>query len=291
MYIKKCKWCDQDIEVEKQPLFALHVANCKSNPNLDRLKKETSLRFKGVLKSERITVEKKCPRCGDQFEVISTESLIRRNKVKNYCSDECARARIHTVESKRKISESLIKGNYVPANKGRRSNSLKYKFSCIKCGKEGIDSKYRKNRKYHKECWLSISGGIKKGSSRGKCGWYKGYWCDSSYELAFIIYNLDHGIKFERNKMGFRYEFEGEFKLFYPDFIINGDYVEIKNYKSDLTDAKICNFPHKIDVVYKTDITKYTNYVIDKYGKDFIKLYEQKTMEYQQQYQQINQSD
>ena len=48
-------------------------------------------------------------------------------------------------------------------------------------------------------CWLKCSGGIKKGSSRGKCGWYNGYWCDSSYELAWIIYQLEFNINFKRN--------------------------------------------------------------------------------------------
>ena len=26
----------------------------------------------------------------------------------------------------------------------------------------------------------------------GKHGWYKEYWCDSSWELAYVIYNLDY---------------------------------------------------------------------------------------------------
>jgi hypothetical protein len=166
------------------------------------------------------------------------------------------------------------KGVKYSYRKGIKCKNRENKFICLRCGQDGIDFSYRKNRKYHTDCWKISSGGIRHGSSRGRCGWYKGYWCDSSYELAFIIYNLDHDIKFKRNREGFRYEFKGVSKLFYPDFILDGDYVEIKNYKSDLTDAKICNFPHKIDVIYKNDIVKYTNYVIDKYGKDFIKLYE-----------------
>ena len=102
--------------------------------------------------------------------------------------------------------------------------------------------KWNKNQQYHKECWLKISGGIKEGSSRGKCGWYKKYWCDSSYELAYLIWNLDNNISLERNKEGFEYIYNGKKHLFYPDFIVNGRYVEIKNYKSDLTDAKLNYF-------------------------------------------------
>ena len=50
--------------------------------------------------------------------------------------------------------------------------------------------------------------------------------------------------------------------------------VEIKNYKSELTDDKIEHFPHKIEVIYKEEMKeKYLPYVISKYGKNFISLY------------------
>ena len=39
-------------------------------------------------------------------------------------------------------------------------------------------------------------GGKRHGSGRGKKGWYKGYYCDSTWELAWVIYQLDHGVKF-----------------------------------------------------------------------------------------------
>jgi len=82
-------------------------------------------------------------------------------------------------------------------------------------------------------------GGIRKGAGRGKSGWYKGYWCDSSWELAYVIYNLDHNIKFERNKLGFEYIYENKTHKYYPDFILeDGTYIEIKGYETDLTEIK-----------------------------------------------------
>ena len=54
----------------------------------------------------------------------------------------------------------------------------------------------------------------------------------------------------------------------------DNSYVEVKNYKSELTDVKIKAFPFKIDVLYKEDMKKeILPYVINKYGKDFVKLY------------------
>jgi hypothetical protein len=92
--------------------------------------------------------------------------------------------------------------------------------------------------------------------------------------LAFLIYCLENDIKIERNREGFEYVFENKKHLFYPDFIIDGKYVEIKNFESDLTDAKILYFPHEIKVYYRQTIQSYLNYVRDKYGKKFISLYE-----------------
>lgn len=123
---------------------------------------------------------------------------------------------------------------------------------------------------------LKKNGGYRKGSGRGKQGLYKGYWCDSSWELAFVIYNLEHDIKFVRNTKKFSYEFEGKKKNYIPDFIMeDGTYVEIKGYDNGLTQAKISFFPHKIKLIAgKKQIKLYLDYVESKYGKDFIKLYE-----------------
>jgi hypothetical protein len=270
MYIKECKWCKNIIEVEKQPLFALHVANCKNNPNLEIRKKNYSIKFKGILKVERIKLNKICSNCSKEFEVTATESEIKRNRVKNFCSRSCANVREISEKTKKKISNSLTG----TTQKNRREINNNVEFICLKCGEIGIDKNYNKKRMYHKDCWIKISGGIKNGSSRGKSGWYKGFWCDSSYELAYLIYCLDNNIKIERNKKGFKYTFKNKDHLFYPDFIVNGEYVEIKNYRSEMTDSKIESFPYDIEVYYKEEMQKYLSYLIEKYGKNFISLYE-----------------
>ena len=269
MYEKVCKWCDVLITVEKQQSFASHVAGCSMNPKVEERYKRNSERFKGVLKVERIEIVKECPKCKETFKVIATESEIRRNKVRVFCSRKCSNGRIHSEQTKEKMS--LASTGIVPYNKGIKKIK---KFTCIKCGKEGIIKKYNNKQKYHSECWRLSSGGIRHGSSRGKSGWYKGYWCDSSYELAYLIYNLDNSILIERNKNGFEYTHNDEKHLFYPDFIIDGKYIEIKNYKSELTDSKISQFPYDIEIYYKEEMKPFIEYVKNKYGKDFIRLYE-----------------
>ena len=118
------------------------------------------------------------------------------------------------------------------------------------------------------------TGGIRKGGGRGKKGWYKEYWCDSSWELAWVIYSIEHNIKFERNKEGFEYTFQNEKHKYYPDFILeSGEYIEIKGYLTEQVKEKIKQFPYKLNVLGKNDIEKYILYAKEKYGNDFIKLY------------------
>ena len=119
------------------------------------------------------------------------------------------------------------------------------------------------------------TGGIRIGGGRGKKGWYKNYWCDSSWELAWVIYNLEHNIKFERNNRGFEYIFDNEKHKFFPDFKLdNGEYIEIKGYITNQVKEKIKQFPYKIKILEKNEIKVFIDYVTSKYGNDFIKLYE-----------------
>lgn len=121
-------------------------------------------------------------------------------------------------------------------------------------------------------------GGLRVGGGRGKKGWYKGIWCDSSWELAWVIYQLDHNIPFKRNTEGFEYEYLGEKRKYYPDFILLNDsvYVEIKGYHNNRFSAKLSYFKHTIVVLDKISIKPYLDYVIDKYGFNFIELYEER---------------
>lgn len=119
------------------------------------------------------------------------------------------------------------------------------------------------------------AGGYRKGSGRGKSGWYQGYWCDSSWELAFVIYNLEHNIPFARNTEGFEYEFEDIKHKYYPDFMMeDGSYIEIKGYETEQTLAKYIAFPYKLLVLKLKDLKNIFGYVNEKYGNDFIRLYE-----------------
>ena len=110
-----------------------------------------------------------------------------------------------------------------------------------------------------------------------KYGTYQGYHCDSSWELAFVMYCLDHDLDIERNTEGFPYTYNGEEHLYFPDFIVNNIYIEIKNYNTDEVEAKRQQFPDDkmLEIIFKPDIKPYLDYATKTYGKDFAMMYDQ----------------
>lgn len=116
-------------------------------------------------------------------------------------------------------------------------------------------------------------GGYVRGSGRGKKGWYQNFFCDSSWELAYVIYCLDHNISIKRNTEKRKYEWNGKIKNYIPDFIVNNELVEIKGFKTNEWMAKLQANPD-IKVLYEPDLQTIIKYVVDKYGKDYVKLYE-----------------
>lgn len=122
------------------------------------------------------------------------------------------------------------------------------------------------------------AGGLRKGSGRGKKGKYKGFYCDSTWELAFVIYHLDEEIDIKRNTSGFRYEYKSKERTYYPDFIVNNIYYEIKgrrNYMDldEQTKLKVDTFSEVV-ILYESEMKFYLDYVRVKYGIDFKYLYE-----------------
>lgn len=117
------------------------------------------------------------------------------------------------------------------------------------------------------------AGGIRKGSGRGKKGWYKGYFCDSTYELVYVIYNLDHNISFKRADISYTYTYNNQEHLYYPDFELkDGTLVEIKGYMTGQTYAKINAVKdRKLIVLQEKDLEYAFNYVKENYEYDELK--------------------
>jgi hypothetical protein len=124
------------------------------------------------------------------------------------------------------------------------------------------------------------TGGARPNSGSYKRGWYKEFYCGSSWELAYLIYCLEHNIEIKRCDEYFEYILNDDIYKYYPDFIINNNkYIEVKGkrWRPDKVQAKIDQFPlnKKLIIIEGYDGIKfYLNYVNKKYGTDFVKLYD-----------------
>ena len=286
--------CECGREFTNSQSFNGHKSHCevhqiKKYGSLEFVKKTTSLRKKSSDKSRTenakkrkeinlqkwINEEHKCEICGKKMKVKYGSG--------RFCSAQCSHKRKLSEKSKTKISIQM-KNYYLEKNGLFNDPTKRYKYKCSVCKKPlriNPKTKMCADCLYHSpEGKLKMkeinknSGGLRKGSGIGKHGWYKGYYCDSTWELAYVIYNIEHNISFVRNTKGFDYIYKNKIRKYFPDFIQDDIYIEIKGYNSKIWEAKKKCFPYKLTVLTKKEIQPYLDYVISKYGKDFYKLYE-----------------
>jgi hypothetical protein len=203
-----------------------------------------------------------------------------------FCSRACANARARSEETKRKIRESVeiynesagkvVWSKVQPTqcklcnNDLPKGNSSGYCHSCSTKRPE-VREKISKANK-------GKTGGFRNYGGNGKSGIYKGFLCQSSWELAWLIYQLDNGVNVQRNKEYFEYIVNGTQKKYYPDFVVDGVYYEIKGKRFAGFDEKLACFPKdKVLVLVegKTAIKPYIDYCTEKYG-DFCSLYDRR---------------
>ena len=155
-----------------------------------------------------------CPACNRVFLVTSHLRTLKRK----YCSRECYDGPKGTQYNL--STESLI-------HKKRVLSEI---------AKKNINGNY---------------GGYKPNGGRGRKGWYRGIFCDSSWELAYVIWCLDHNKIIKRCIEKFQYTYNGKIYNYLPDFVVDQKYTEIKGYKTAQWQAKLTQFPHEIDVLYQ----------------------------------------
>lgn len=211
----------------------------------------------------------KCPHCSKEFSYMGISTHIWRmhgNGVNHV-----------TPAFFKKGNKSWNKGLTVNSDDRVRRN----RDTLIDRYKSGEIVAYIKGKKHKPETIQKLkqnAGGVRKGAGRGKSGWYSGYWCDSTWELAWVIYHLDHNITFIRNTVAFPYEWKNESHLYYPDFVYDdGTLIEIKGYITDHTKAKFNSVksPYILKILTKHEIQPYLDYVTKKYnGINLITLYD-----------------
>lgn len=123
-------------------------------------------------------------------------------------------------------------------------------------------------------------GGYENGckGGHGKRGYYRGFYCMSSWELAFVYYHLSQQHPIEQCREHFEYFLDGKKRTYTPDFKIDGVYYEIKNYMRPDTQSKIDQFSKDKKLVLilgENENKKYIDFITEREGPDFCKrLYE-----------------
>lgn len=264
----KCKICGKEFEVQQAQashIFHAHSSEERKNEARKKLSKTNTLK--------KIKVKKQCPKCDKEFElerIIKKDGTIKIPKFeKAYCSRNCANGHKHTEEWNKKISKGLkiereLRFCKTCGKKISHKNKYDYCGNCFRKSKEcsSIMSKATKGK----------TGGYNEGSVKNyKSGRYDGIWFDSSWELAYYLYNKENSVNIIRCDENFPYVYEGVKRKYHPDFIIDDTYIEIKGYEQPETDAKIRDFPHKLEIIRRDDIERILEYVENKYGKEFWK--------------------
>lgn len=233
------------------------------------------------------TILKNCSKCSNIFDAYSKWGI------KKFCSRKCSNSRKKTEEQKNKISQSVKNSpKSILARKNQKEKLIRISKICPVCQTNFLILPSNIKKIYcSRFCYLNDSehkyrsqttGGYRPGSGRAKTGYYKGIYCGSTYELVWVIYQLDHCINFERFP-GF---LEKDGVKYYPDFLQNGNIVEIKGYESKESVSKKTavaeSFGYSVLVLRKDDLKYCFDWVKKNYNyENLIELYDGYKPKYQ----------
>jgi hypothetical protein len=242
-------------------------------------------------KRPQIFIDKKCLNCSKTFPI---SNFSKKDHLKKFCSRSCGitfnnKKRIRTDESKNKTRKTVLNRIKKIGIWGAMKPEIPIlEKKCIQCSKNFLPhkkQKYRKTcstfcyKKYRIKNMPKGLGGYREGSGRSKHGYYKGIYCGSTYELCWVIYNLDHNIKFSR----FSSFLEKDGLKYYPDFLLNDKktIIETKGYESEESvkrKTKLAEFfGYDVKVLRKDDLKHIFEYVKQKYKtSNFALLYDKK---------------
>lgn len=203
------------------------------------------------------------------------------NKVTNnpkFCSHSCSASFYNKIRQNDKEYQAKL-SNILKTSPNVKRAAIETRY-CM-CGNSFECKSYKKKRFCSQACINKYitkpksPGGYRPGSGRSKSGYYKGIYCGSTYELCWVIYNLDHNIPFDRFN-GFLTD--GKLKYF-PDFILSDNtIIEIKGYHTKDVDNKTnlaISLGYNIKVLYKKDLKYMFDYVKKQYETNkFYELYE-----------------
>lgn len=227
---------------------------------------EAAARKREQRRQEYARAPRRCRRCGDPIQWRHRENV--------FCGHSCAAsttnaARTRSQESRNKTRVTL---------KGRRCDGRpvipRETRRCKMCG-EPFESKVSVSKRYCSQPCRNraperrrAGGGERLKSSWSKKGHYKGIFCGSTWELAYLAHCLDNGADIQRCRRSFYYDGQHRYT---PDFVVNGKFVEIKGYVADedLLLAKlnaVRDAGEQIELVRRSEMEPHLRYARSVFG-------------------------
>ncbi len=220
----------------------------------------------------------KCVECGTPF------SFDRKHR--RFCDTSCSQLHSHRTNPQRAktwVQEMKRRRRDGTWKTTARKATSRTTIHCKVCEQPVVvvPSDIKRGRKYCSQVCARKDGvGVcyspdrENANGTHKAGWYAGIYCNSSWELAWVLYQQAHGIDFARNREAFNYVYEGRVHAFYPDFRLgDGSYVEIKGYANDKWQEKKRQFPHALIVLNAAEMRPILDWAIAVHGQDFTRLY------------------
>lgn len=272
MKISVCKICSNSFTVKAGCKGIYCSRDCAESGKIIRARLIANDQLL-VKQTEYQKFPNRCEHCNTQ---LSFEK--RHNKFCNVsCSAKYNNARRnqngwrHSEDTKEKLRAHAINNpsGIVALKIGNGKPACHITKTCPTCNNNFVSRKSQNKVFCSKTCIKK--GGIRSGSGRAKTGWYNGIYCGSTYELAFLIWNLDHNIKISRCTKSFEYEYDGKTRRYYPDFEIEDQIFEIKGKLSDIDLVKIK--AANAVLINAEKIKMYIDYVCKKYNVPKTKIY------------------
>ena len=219
---------------------------------------------------------------GDDIEQKRLSTNLKRYGNKNPRIVTHPETYILTEEQKRAQISKLKQTNLNKFGKEYYSQTDEFKENMPKAYKETVLNKYGVT--HH----MKLDEFKTKTVNNGRHKYYYNNICfDSSWELAFYIYSLDNGCDIKRCSTPLIYYKNGEKHSYFPDFICDGDYKEIKGKQFINEDGQLvnpfnkelaiekqqCMIDNNVEMLLEKDIQPILDYIKIKYGKDYLKQF------------------
>lgn len=283
-YTEICPYCNKKLTSGG---ISLHVRRCRKNP--DRIPTSYELKYEEHKRQE--LVPGNCSYCGkychNQNSLRNHQRLCKMNPNRQSTIMESVewqnemRSRIDYSNPWNKgltaVTDERVKHIAFSVKKGIQKSMKEHPERFTGRARTEAAEKQRRQKISFSIKQNPTCGGKRHGSGRGKKGWYKGFFCDSTYELVYVIYNLDNNIEFKRCSRVYTYTYKGKQHKYYPDFeLADGTLVETKGYHSDIVDAKTASVTDRsIIVLYEKDLSYAFDWVKAHYQfNDISDLYE-----------------